>query len=287
MSWLIAIMVWACGLGGAPEQVSAEPAADARASSARLVVARMGPANDAGRRKVVTDELRRLGVHFRLEAFTREGRKGWNVATEAIGNGPRLLLGAHFDRADAGQGAVDNASGVTAVLLLLAELKKKPLEHHSVAAVFFDLHEKGMWGAEAYIEAHRSELPAEFVNVDTFGYGDTLWVMTADAGPESLELIKQAAAQAGLGMQLGSDYPLADHAVFRKAGVASASFSLAPQQEIDELIALMKRGKFERSESKLLAVLHTEADRPEKVDAAAVVRGADAIETVLRGLDRQ
>ena len=283
----IAIMVWICGFGGAPVQVSAKPAADARVSSARLVVARMAPVDDAGRRKVVTEELQRLGVKLHVEAFSRDGNDGWNVATEAIGSGPRLLLGAHFDRAPAGQGAVDNASGVATVLLLLAELKKKPLEHHSVSAVFFDLHEKGMWGAEAYIEAHRSELPAEFVNVDTFGYGYTLWAMTADAGPKSLELIRQAAAKAGLRAQLGSDYPLADHAVFRKAGVASASFSLAPQDEIDELIKLMKRGKFERSESKLLAVLHTEADRPERVNAAAVVRGADAIETVLRGLDQQ
>lgn len=92
---------------------------------------------------------------------------------------PLLLLGAHADRVDVGEGAVDNASGVAAVLALAERFRERPLQGHRVAVAFWDLEERGLLGARDYV-ANGGEQPALYVNFDVFGWGDTLWVMAPE-----------------------------------------------------------------------------------------------------------
>ena len=83
----------------------------------------------AARALAITDQLDALDIAWRAEAFEIDGQTGKNLVADVAGNSdaPLLLIGAHYDRVDKGQGATDNASGSATVLALAAALKAKPL----------------------------------------------------------------------------------------------------------------------------------------------------------------
>ena len=61
----------------------------------------------------ITDQLDALGIAWRTEPFEIDGQAGNNLVADLGGkaDAPLLLIGAHYDRVDKGQGATDNASG--------------------------------------------------------------------------------------------------------------------------------------------------------------------------------
>jgi hypothetical protein len=139
-----------------------------------------------------------------------------------------------------GKGTVDNASGVAAVLQLLAALKARPLSKYNVSAVFFDLHEAGLFGAMEYLNARRAdERPDIFVNVNVFAYGDGLWVMSTAPHSFAAEAFRKAASNSRLMLELGPKYPVADHMVFLRAHIETLSISLLDRQDILGFIAIM------------------------------------------------
>jgi Iap family predicted aminopeptidase len=83
-----------------------------------------------------------------------------NVVAEIPGSGNDIVVvGAHFDSWDWGQGANDNGSGVAAVLeaaRILRSMNIKP--RATIRFVFFSGEEQGCLGSRAYLEAHKDEL---------------------------------------------------------------------------------------------------------------------------------
>jgi Iap family predicted aminopeptidase len=83
-----------------------------------------------------------------------------NVVAELPGSGREIVvLGAHYDSWDWGQGANDNGSGVAAVLdaaRILRTLDTTPAA--TIRFVFFSGEEEGCLGSRAYVETHRAEL---------------------------------------------------------------------------------------------------------------------------------
>src|SRR5690606_9139103 len=71
------------------------------------------------------------------------------------GERQRVVVGAHFDSWDLGQGALDNGLGV-AQLLETARLLKRHVGTllHTVELVWFDAEEVGLWGSRAYAKRH-------------------------------------------------------------------------------------------------------------------------------------
>ena len=70
-----------------------------------------------------------------------------------------VVVGAHFDSWDWGQGANDNGSGVAAVLeaaRVLRSMDIKPMA--TIRFVFFSREEEGCLGSRAYVYAHNAEL---------------------------------------------------------------------------------------------------------------------------------
>jgi aminopeptidase S len=155
--------------------------------------------------------LNELKVKYRLENFCSGSACGINVVVKS--DGPLvqpLMLGAHYDRISKGKGAVDDASGVAAVLELLAAFKNKPLENHALTAVFFDLEEVGMLGSKAYVSAReqRHALPELYMNFDVFGYGDTLWLMCLGDGLLSANAVRTAASRQNFALTMKTHSPL-------------------------------------------------------------------------------
>jgi aminopeptidase S len=246
--------------------------------------------NTETRGAAIIKRLNELGIKCYSQTFTHNGKIGFNIFAELPGNArQRLLLGAHYDRVAIGQGAVDNASGVAAVLHLLERFKAAPLKNYAVSAAFFDLHEAGSFGAIEYLAGQKKEtLPAMFVNFDVFGYGDTLWVMAMDEKSASAKAVTEAASSSGFPAHLGTAYPMTDHLVFTEAQIETLSFSLLPGEEINRFVAMLKASPEaqERLEKpKVLTIIHSSEDTLDKVDAKAALRAAGVVESAIRVLD--
>src|SRR3954449_334399 len=84
-------------------------------------------------------------------------------------------LGVDVARHRVVPGANDNATGVAALVALMAAFSRDPLETTDVIAVFSDCEEVGLGGAAAWLAAHRNELDAAstlVVSLDTLGSGE-------------------------------------------------------------------------------------------------------------------
>ena len=94
-----------------------------------------------------------------------------------------ILVGAHYDHADVGDGVVDNWSGASLLPSLLYSLGTAT-PHHTFAFVGFSGEEQGMLGSDYYAKhltaEQRSHIVA-MVNLDTLGLGPTeVWVTHSD-----------------------------------------------------------------------------------------------------------
>jgi Iap family predicted aminopeptidase len=232
--------------------------------------------------------LDKLGIAWKREAFVRGDQAGENLVADLGGpdKAPLLLIGAHYDKVAVGHGATDNASGVAAVLELAQALKAKPLQHHRVQVVFWDLEEKGLIGAHAWVETAGREKPALYVNFDVFGWGDTLWMMAPDRDTAFVAALRTASQQEKLGFSPGDKYPPTDHLAFLKAGWPAVSFSLVGGDEIDPILAVFGGGK-PAQVPKVMQVIHSERDTTAELDAARVDDALRVVEQGLRAWDHQ
>lgn len=241
---------------------------------------------NAQRRAAITQRMDALGIAWRKEAFVDGKREGENLIADLGGpdGAPLLLIGAHSDRVELGKGATDNASGSATVLALAQRLRAQPLQHHRVAIAFWDLEEAGLLGSKAYVAAGKTR-PALYVNFDVFGWGDTLWMMAPAKAQQALVDNSRTATQSvGIGFSPGEQYPPTDHLPFIRAGWPAVSYSLVGADEI-KLVLEAYAGKKPAAPAKVMAVIHSDKDTIEQVDAAAAVRGVDAVEKALRGWD--
>jgi Zn-dependent M28 family amino/carboxypeptidase len=90
-----------------------------------------------------------------------------------------IVVGAHFDHVDAGDGVVDNWSGASMLPSLYEALKAEPRKHTFVFTAFAG-EEKGLVGSRFYVNSLTSDQIKKIdamVNMDTLGLGPTeVWV---------------------------------------------------------------------------------------------------------------
>lgn len=94
-----------------------------------------------------------------------------------------IVVGAHYDFVNAGQGVVDNWSGAALLPSLLASLKDHPRKHTFIFVGFSD-EEVGLVGSKAYVKQLSKEEIGRYramVNMDSLGLSPTkVWVSRAD-----------------------------------------------------------------------------------------------------------
>ncbi len=164
-----------------------------------------------------------------------------------------VLVGAHLDSWDVGQGALDNAAGVAIVVAAahqIVALGRRP--RRTVRVVLFGNEENGFDGARHYAERHRDE-PHQLVGESDFGAG-RVWRLRSRVAPEAFGAIEAMAPvlaplQVALGDNQGSPGP--DAAVLMRRNRWSA-------------IELSQDG------TDYFDVHHTDNDTLERIDAAAL-----------------
>jgi len=107
------------------------------------------------------------GEHTRIEAnitntFSREPVQQYNTVAELRGTehpDEVVLLGAHLDSWDLATGGTDNGTGAITVLEAARILKAAGIRpKRTIRFVLFTGEEEGLFGSQAYAEAHQREL---------------------------------------------------------------------------------------------------------------------------------
>jgi hypothetical protein len=105
-------------------------------------------------------------------------------ATESI-----VVVGAHFDLVEVGDGVVDNRSGASLLPSLYEGIAGVP-RRHTFRFVAFSGEEKGLAGSKAYVQqlGKTHEQVIAMVNMDTLGLAESeVWVNRAD--PKLVQLM--------------------------------------------------------------------------------------------------
>lgn len=94
----------------------------------------------------------------------------------------KVVLGAHFDSWDLGQGSIDNGLG-TAILFDMARLIHEfhPDNYYTIEFVWFNGEELGLWGSKKYMEKHKNQPIVAMLNMDMTGRPTGLNAMGFDA----------------------------------------------------------------------------------------------------------
>jgi Iap family predicted aminopeptidase len=94
-----------------------------------------------------------------------------------------IVIGAHTDHVESGDGVVDNWTGAVLLPALIYSLSERP-HRHTLIFVGFSAEEKGLVGSRYYVDHLTSEQRARIdamVNFDSLGLGPTeVWSARAD-----------------------------------------------------------------------------------------------------------
>lgn len=213
---------------------------------------RLGTLGGARARRYLVRRLQDLKLAPLGKSFEHPFDRGVNLLALIPGTSrPKryLVLSAHYDglgvvRGRVYNGADDNASGVAAVLALARELRRRPLSH-SVIVALFDGEEAGLLGAKAFLAERpvAREAIALEVNLDMVGHSDSgeLWAVGTARYPALLPALLAVRQRAPVRLRLGHDRPgvggerdwtsESDQAVFHAAGIPFIYFGVEDHQD--------------------------------------------------------
>jgi hypothetical protein len=208
------------------------------------------------------DQIARLqaaGVEVRvllqMEAHDAPMAPSANVIAEIPGKSKEIvLIGAHLDSWDVGQGAQDDGAGVIHVMEAMRQIQALGVQpERTIRAVLYANEEHGLEGGTAYDATHGTEPHVAAIETDLGGGRPLSW--TRSGSPADIAWLTAAAAPTGLpvdGEGGGADVgPLGDRGVL--------------------LVGLHP------DDSHYFDIHHTRADTVDKVDPAALADGVAAV----------
>ena len=138
----------------------------------------------------------------------------------------RLIVGAHFDGWDLGQGAMDNGLGI-AQLHALAVALRGAQPHHTVELVWFNGEEQGLFGSR-HAAAQLGATPVvAMINLDMVGVPIAVNALGDDSLVPALERWHAARGEPGRlakGVE-NINWVAGDHTPYQLAGVRTITFN--------------------------------------------------------------
>lgn len=150
-----------------------------------------------------------------------------NLVVRISGRQPgRLIVGAHFDSWDLGQGAMDNGLGV-AQLYALARALRGVTPHHTVELIWFNGEEQGLFGSR-HAAAQLGDAPVvAMINLDMVGVPVSVNALGDDSLVPALErwhAARGAAGRLAKGVE-NINWVASDHTPYQLAGVRAITFN--------------------------------------------------------------
>ena len=139
----------------------------------------------------------------------------------------KIVIGAHFDSWDLGQGGVDNGHG-TAILFDIARVLNRFAinNYYTVEIAWFNAEELGIWGAKKYLEMHKNDNIIAMINFDMTGVPTGINVMGYDEFipfcKEFIENMNGFELKSGV---VSQPWTNSDHTPFMLAGIPSFTFN--------------------------------------------------------------
>jgi Iap family predicted aminopeptidase len=171
---------------------------------------------------------RGVAVRVRMETKSRCRRiETSNLVVRIPGAHPtRLIVGAHFDSWDLGQGAMDNGLGV-AQLYALALALRATTPHHTVELVWFNGEEQGLFGSR-HAASHLGDVPVvAMINLDMVGVPVAVNALGDDSLVPALQRWHAARSEAqrlAKGVE-NINWAASDHTPYQLAGVRAITFN--------------------------------------------------------------
>jgi hypothetical protein len=140
-----------------------------------------------------------------------------------------VICGAHLDSWDLAQGATDNGTGTCVVLESARLLSKSPEKpKRTIRFILFSGEEEGLFGSQAYVEAHKGELDnfqAALVHDTGTGKVTQLGLEHRDELRPTLESLTDPLKELGfVGISSTGIGPGTDHWSFHEKGVPGFAF---------------------------------------------------------------
>ena len=192
------------------------------------------PVNDLDRQERLKAYFADAGCTAQAITFEQpKHSKFGNVICTLQGSSPeKIVVGAHFDHADIGAGAIDNWSGASLLPSLYQAIASSPRKHTFVFVGFYG-EEQGMLGSQEYARnLGKDGLAAidAMVNMDTFVQGATeVWAAHDDPILEKDAFVIASAMKLPL-LRLTLEHVSTDSETFRERKVPSITFSAVTQE---------------------------------------------------------
>jgi len=179
---------------------------------------------DAERRITLTRIFKEAGCGGdRLQVQPVEDADAPNVICTLPGDsGDVIVVGAHFDRVDKGDGVADNWSGAALLPSLYQSLQ--PMERrHTFVFVGFTDEEEGYKGSAFYVRHLAKEELASIramIDLDTLGLETTrVWASNSDPGLVALAADVAASLKLPLDVMNVDEYGDSDGSMFKSSGI--------------------------------------------------------------------
>jgi len=167
---------------------------------------------------------RPVRVRLETQSHCREVTTA-NLVLRLKGRSPeRLIVGAHFDSWDLGQGAIDNGLGTAQLFALARALQGRDLAR-TVELVWFNGEEQGLWGSRHAAAALGDTPVVAMINLDMVGVPIAVNALGDESLVQALERWHAArAAKLPLGVQ-NINWLASDHTPYQLAGVRAVTFN--------------------------------------------------------------
>jgi carboxypeptidase Q len=140
-----------------------------------------------------------------------------------------VIVGAHLDSWDLGQGTLDNGCGTCVVLETARILAKLPPPKRTIRFVLFTGEEQGLHGSREYVQQHKDELPRmSAALVHDTGTGKVIglgWMSNREELGPILETELASLKELGVKELCGRGFGGSDHMSFDRGGVPGCAFN--------------------------------------------------------------
>ena len=149
-----------------------------------------------------------------------------NLVVRIPGRSPaRLIVGAHFDSWDLGQGALDNGMGLAQLFALAHALRGRELAH-SVELIWFNGEEEGLWGSRQAAAQLGADPIIAMINLDMVGVPIAVNALGDDTLVPALQAWAQTRGSAALPRGVENiNWFGSDHTPYQLAGVRALTFN--------------------------------------------------------------
>jgi len=146
-----------------------------------------------------------------------------------------IIVGAHFDSWDLGQGAMDNGTGTAQVYAVAKVLKAhSPVNERTIELVWYNGEEQGLWGSRVHASTMKDRPIAAMINLDMVGFPLSVNSLGYDDLLPLLERYNASLGDKQLKQGVGNiNWFGSDHTPYQLEGIRAITFGgLIPPESV-------------------------------------------------------